>query len=387
MQKTYFVGTHRTRHPQETLEDIRPLLADYGVTRLADVTGLDDIGIPVVMAVRPLGLSLSVSQGKGSTSEAAFVSGAMEAVELWHAEHAVPPPALTAPARDVPLSYRVGDLEQHKGSLLTEDTVMDWVPARSLVTGEPTYLPRDAVLMGRQIRPDWRTYLVRASSNGVASGNGAEEAIVHGLYEVAERDALDALDQPGAVRHTVDITTIDDPHCQDMIDRVLACGAWMEICHVPTRFGFPCLLAYLWREDQGASIVSGAGCHSSPVIALSRAVAEAVQTRLTFIAGSRDDITPRMYAGGNYQRPEPAEPQLTWGDITVRYGDDFADVAEEAQWAGQRIAEVTGADPLVVDLTWGPHTREQFHVVKVSAPGLGFSGRQHVARPGQETWE
>jgi ribosomal protein S12 methylthiotransferase accessory factor len=87
------------------------------------------------------------------------------------------------------------------------------------------------------------------------------------------------------------MTTIEDPHCRDLLDKVFAIRAWMEICHVTTRFGFPCLLAYLWREDQGAAIVSGAGCHSSPLIALSRAIAEAVQTRLTFIAGSRDDIS------------------------------------------------------------------------------------------------
>jgi ribosomal protein S12 methylthiotransferase accessory factor len=171
------------------------LLPSYGITRLADVTGLDDIGIPVVMAVRPLGLSLSVSQGKGPTVEAAMASGAMEAVELWHAKNAVPDPAYKAtPAKELPLTYQVEDLEQHKGSLLTDVTRLDWIAAQSLISGDETFLPREAVRMGRQIRPDWRTYMMRASSNGVASGNMKAEAIAHGLYELAERDALDALD-------------------------------------------------------------------------------------------------------------------------------------------------------------------------------------------------
>ena len=42
-----------------------------GVTRLADVTDLDRLGVPVFQAVRPWGLSLSVHQGKGLTSESA----------------------------------------------------------------------------------------------------------------------------------------------------------------------------------------------------------------------------------------------------------------------------------------------------------------------------
>jgi ribosomal protein S12 methylthiotransferase accessory factor len=38
-----------------------------GVTRIANVTGLDRIGIPVAIAVRPNSRSVSVAQGKGQT--------------------------------------------------------------------------------------------------------------------------------------------------------------------------------------------------------------------------------------------------------------------------------------------------------------------------------
>ena len=39
----------------------------------------------------------------------------------------------------------------------------------------------------------------------------------------------------------------------------------------------------------------GSGCHLSKEIALSRALTEAAQSRLTFIAGSRDDLFPDLY--------------------------------------------------------------------------------------------
>jgi ribosomal protein S12 methylthiotransferase accessory factor len=386
MRKVYFVGTHRTRHPQETLESIRPLLPRYGITRLADVTGLDDLGVPVVMAVRPLGLSLSVSQGKGATLEAALVSGAMEAVELWHAEHAVPAPVETGPAAGLGLPYDIAELEQHKGSLLCPGTVLDWIAATCLVSGEQTLLPREAVVMGRQLRDEWRTFTIRASSNGVASGNTVDEAIVHALYEVAERDALDALDQPGAIREVVDPASVTDDHNAQMIDAITQAGAWLEICHVPGRFGFCTMLAYLWREDQGASVVSGAGCHSSPQIALSRALAEAAQTRMTFIAGTRDDILPRMYQPGSCRPPKPAPPDTGFPQVAAAYRRRFGDVADEAAWAAEQVTRVTGAEPMMVELTCGQHARPEFSVVKISAPGLGFSGRLHVSRPGEEVW-
>ena len=72
--KTYTRGTHRTIPPGETLARLQPLLPQLGITRLANVSGLDTIGIPVVMSVRPLSRSLSVSQGKGLDLDSAKVS-------------------------------------------------------------------------------------------------------------------------------------------------------------------------------------------------------------------------------------------------------------------------------------------------------------------------
>jgi YcaO-like protein with predicted kinase domain len=84
--KTYMRGTHRLIPPAETLARLKPLLPQMGITRLANVTGLDTIGIPVVMSVRPCSRSLSVSQGKGLDLDSAKASAAMESIEGYHAE-------------------------------------------------------------------------------------------------------------------------------------------------------------------------------------------------------------------------------------------------------------------------------------------------------------
>src|SRR3954453_12248476 len=89
--KPHLDGTHRTVEPAVTLERLRPLLPAIDITRVGVITGLDVIGIPVVMVCRPNGRSLSVSQGKGVDLQAAKVSGIMEAVEAWHAENVLLP--------------------------------------------------------------------------------------------------------------------------------------------------------------------------------------------------------------------------------------------------------------------------------------------------------
>ena len=64
--------------PSETLSRYRPLALRMGITRLGNITGLDRIGIPVAVAVRPNSRSVSVSQGKGVDLTQAITSALME---------------------------------------------------------------------------------------------------------------------------------------------------------------------------------------------------------------------------------------------------------------------------------------------------------------------
>src|SRR4051812_2635964 len=83
-----FTGTtHRVCSPEETLARVQPVAPLAGVTRVADITGLDRLGVPVTLAIRPNARTLVGSSGKGTTQVAATVSGLMEAIEIHHAEH------------------------------------------------------------------------------------------------------------------------------------------------------------------------------------------------------------------------------------------------------------------------------------------------------------
>src|SRR3954471_122231 len=98
--KSHRAGTHRSVSPGATWAWIAPKLVDFGITRIADITGLDEVGIPVFQAIRPEGHIVAVAAGKGQTTELARVSAAMEAIEGWHAERP-PRTVLRAPRADV----------------------------------------------------------------------------------------------------------------------------------------------------------------------------------------------------------------------------------------------------------------------------------------------
>ena len=74
--KTWFDGTHRTVSPKQTLENLRPLMREAGITRIANITGLDRVGLPVALAIRPNAWSLSASSGKGLDWPSAAASAA-----------------------------------------------------------------------------------------------------------------------------------------------------------------------------------------------------------------------------------------------------------------------------------------------------------------------
>ncbi|MFD5717213.1 YcaO-like family protein [Streptomyces sp. NPDC127036] len=387
MRKAYFEGTHRTRHPDQTWKAIRPLLMSYGITRVADVTGLDDLGIPVTMAVRPLARTLSVAQGKGATLAAARVSGAMEAIEAWHGERAVPTADVRAPADGLglDLTYPVTELESHPGSLFTGRTVLDWITARSAPDGDPVLVPAACVQLGREAHDRWRLHLPSASTNGLSSGNTRAEAVVHALAELIERDTISALVDGGGRGQLLDPNSIDDEQCAGLIERVRAAGAWLELWHLPNRFEVPVMSCYLWREDQPALLVSGSGAHLDPHVALSRAITEAAQSRLTQITGSREDIHPAAYRPAVHQGPDRAAgPGIGWAQVALQHTTGFATDDGEAEHLAARVQAVTGYSPLVVDLTHGPHQRPEFAVVKVLAPALRYDARHVIPRPTQE---
>ncbi|WP_167475652.1 YcaO-like family protein [Nocardia arthritidis] len=377
-QRLDLSGTYRARLPEHTWELISAVLPDYGITRVADVTGFDFIGIPVYMATRPLSETLTVSQGKGATPLLAKLSAVMECIELQHAEHP-DVPTVRAAAEQLDLRYPLGALPLRIDAAVIRSFTLDWCPATGLASGRATFVPRDLVDLSFGPESDWRPAIFHASSSGLASGNTRAEALLHALYELVERDVVAGLVATGRDhRIVIDVTTIEHPYCRRLVDLLVHSGALFEVALVPNRYRLPTAVAYVWSADFPL-VCGGSGTHSDPAVAVARALTEAAQSRLTAIVGTRDDL--EIDSGVMELQVAPNPPLRTdgtaWTNAVAGHGFRPDNFSEELETVVLRIAEHTGYEPLSVELSTRP---DIFTVVRVVAPGLSFRHRGSVPR-------
>ncbi|OWV79267.1 hypothetical protein ATY78_10490 [Rhizobium sp. R635] len=291
--------------PRETLSRVEPLLAGFGITRVARHTGLDDIGIPVWCAYAPNSRSIVIAQGKGLTDLDAKVSTIMEALERAVAGEPsverVRGSASALQARGFSVDRLDCLIALHKPDLAPDEET-EWVAGRNILTGDAIHIPFDAVVLDRT--RDARYWM---SSDGLASGNNLEEAIFHGVLERIERDAH-VLWQVGAAAHRysrcVDPRGFEDSALTGLIDKIEASGLALRLFDITSDIAIPCFTAMLGpgdihgdRDIRLVEVTGGTGAHPSPVRAAIRAVTEAVQSRLTYISGARDDISPATFTG------------------------------------------------------------------------------------------
>ncbi|CAO3438249.1 YcaO-like family protein [Azospirillum endophyticum] len=302
--KAHTVGTHRVMAPEQTLARVAPFLPIMGITRVANVTGLDAVGIPVVMVTRPNSRSISVSQGKGVTLAAAKASGVMESIESYHAER-ITLPLKFASFEELRWSHPVVDVDRlprlSTGNFNPNSPIL-WIEGEDLLNGGPKWVPFEMVHLNFTVpmAPGHGAFL--AGSNGLASGNHKMEAISHAITELVERDAttLWRLQVPTTQAATrIDLDSIDDPVCRSLIDRFDAAGVAIGVWETTSDVGLPAFLCRIAEHEElpqhSIRPATGMGCHVAREIALSRALTEAAQSRLTFIAGARDDMPRTEY--------------------------------------------------------------------------------------------
>ena len=302
--KGWVDGTHRVRSPAATVADFGRHMARLGITRLANVTGLDVLGLPVWVAIRPSSRGLSVSQGKGLDHDAARASALMESIESWHGERIERPLRCESydALRTIAPVVDIRQVPARAGSVVRTDVPIIWIEGWDLIAGEPCWVPFEAVTTNF-VAParGGNTFLM--SSNGLSSGNHLLEAIVHALCELIERDALTLwylLAPDDSKRCQLDPATIDDPGCAATIARLEAAGASVAAWDITSDAGVPAYSAVVYEQTErprwrAMGMFSGYGCHPAPGVALLRAITEAVQSRLTMISGSRDDLFYRDY--------------------------------------------------------------------------------------------
>lgn len=300
----------RSRSADESLMIAASLAKSRGISRVVDVTWLDRIGIPVYSSIRPDGIkgSLCVHAGKGFTHAEAKIGAYMEAIEFSFAE----------PGRNV-VNYFLRKPSDILASFQHQIQFADFCP----ILGQKVCADDDiAVVKGNEIMAGLGDVLVPAelifhpffdnpgvklygsSTNGLASGNNLAEATVHGLAEIMERHvrAFEVFDDQ-SVR--IEAQTCP-PKLEQMMAQIHRAGLQCHLRYSRNCFGLAYFSAYVLEPDEfnPIAVASGFGLHPCAEIAAIRAVAEAVQSRLSHIHGGRDDIIQRVQLGKDLGRDE-----------------------------------------------------------------------------------
>jgi len=369
--KKYRDDTHRAVPPEETLQAAEAKLPAAGITRVADITDLDRIGIPVFSSIRPMADrgAISVYNGKGATPTEARVSAMMEGLERYSAE-----------VRDRELavacfSHLEGALDP-RDLILPEDAdpeaLIPWIPGWDMINEEEILVPANAVF--HPLPSDYRR-LFRTNTTGLASGNAIEEAIFHGLAEIIERDAWALVE---AARHTGPlIQNIEDDLAQGLMDKFAAAGVDVYLRDITSDIGVATCAAAAddVRLRDPTLLTTGMGTHTSSKVAVLRALTEVAQSRLTQIHGAREDATLADFRkrigyertkklnshwfDGSEKRSFAAVPSFESDDFLL----DIRHMLAKLQQAGLDRA-------VVVDLT---RPEIGIPVVRVIVPGLEMS--------------
>ncbi|GHE93944.1 YcaO-like family protein [Streptomyces fumanus] len=375
-RKIVLSGTHRAMTAEETWSRIEPLLKGFGITRVADVTHLDHIGIPVMVAVRPLSETYGTSQGKGTTPLLARISAAMESIELWHAEN-FDFVQFEATARDLALPYPMRALSVPAFKQPLDHVRLGWTHGRTVTGGDPVPLPVQLLRMSFVGSSFWEPRIFRITSNGLASGNTFVEACLHGIYEVVERHALAGLNPTGVdSRVPIDLSTVHDAHLVSLLDKLAGAGTQCEVAMIRNDLSIPVFVAFIWSPLYPL-VAAGSGAHMDVTVAMSRAITEAAQTRLTRIATTRDNLP------SDYQPPHLLDPALSavtglpFSEVTEGYGAFHDDLDTELQEVAGRVERLTGMPPIVADMSTEP---DVFSVVRVVCPGLDYKYGNSIPR-------
>ncbi len=371
--KRYKDDTHRTMSPEETLARAEAKMPSAGITRVADITGLDRIGIPVFSSIRPMADrgAVSVYNGKGATPAEAKVSAMMEGLERYSAE-----------VRDRELLIaRFSELGNHainpKELILPYDADSEaeipWVMGWDVLNDEEILVPANAVF--HPLSSEFKR-LFRTNTSGLASGNEKEEAIFHGLAEVIERDAWALVE---ASRNTGPIITgINNGLARSLLEKFRRANVEVYLRDITSDINVPTCAAIsddLQLRDP-TLLTTGMGTHTCAEIAVIRALTEVAQSRLTQIHGAREDATQADFRKQiGYERTKRINKH--WFEISAskQYGDmdsfDSDDFLTDINYMMKKIEDAGMDRIIVVDLT-----REEIEmpVVRVIVPGLEIAG-------------
>ncbi|MEV4738730.1 YcaO-like family protein [Streptomyces sp. NPDC049555] len=160
----------------------------------------------------------------------------------------------------------------------TEDQPMSWTPARVWGTGQERYVPLESASYHLHPRPvpgqRWGR-VAYESSNGCALGASPDEAAVHALLEVVERDAFLHTWWSGRPVPRIDWRSVTDPTTRELRALIRRAGYEIHLCAVTQDIALPVVWALaINTSSRDKYSLTAAAAHPDPVSAVRAAVTE-----------------------------------------------------------------------------------------------------------------
>jgi len=399
-------GLDRVIDASETFARLREIGNTFGVTRLADITGLDRVGIPVYSAIVPSSDDgISVYNGKGVRPIDAKVGALMESIERQTALKTRLPYIETSYSQ---LSQQGRTLDPWKINQalfedFTPDSMCSWVHGTDLFSGEDVWVPAHLAGYLWNDVPHGSPYKV-SDSNGLASGNNRLEAVYHALCELIERDAwtfaeLGASFLPAARRQVIlggsGDQSDDLEHCpcveipgdNELFRAFQEAGLSLQVRDITSSLQVPAFFASVADESIFGFPMAhaGFGCSPNAHVALRRAISEVAQSRCVDIQGVREDIVdsnaPKELFTAHTKRIAVVN-QKSWavGGSRIRRpfeaieSHSFDDLNQDVRWLMERLETAGLSEAIVVDFTPDCTTHS---VVRVIVPGIELWASDH----------
>jgi YcaO-like protein with predicted kinase domain len=305
-------GVVRCVDPATTIRRASTVLKQAGITRIADVTNLDRVGIPNFMSVRPLDLDPGISyyNGKGTTQDDAHAGAIMEGIERHAGEYCDYPitvgsyNSLRQRADCVnPVEIIVPAVGEY-----SDDLEIEWVCGYDVLQSRKTFVPLNAVIC--PYVPQVGSVLFYASSNGLASGNTLIEALCHAICEIVERDAqaisvarselrpvirglagLPSDESASSSKRRISLSGLPR-RAQLLLAKLRKAGQEIYLYDLTCTADIATIECSIVEvnADGSGNAYGGVGAHPDARVALLRAITEAAQSRLSCIQGGREDL-------------------------------------------------------------------------------------------------
>ncbi|GAB3143095.1 hypothetical protein GCM10027290_18910 [Micromonospora sonneratiae] len=270
---------------------------------------------------------------------------------------------------------------------------MHWVWGYSLRDRTPRLVPEQLVYYLDR-RPDQRKF-VQECSNGCASGSCPEEALLHGMLELVERDAF-LLSWYGSARLAeIDPSTCRDERVHFMLDRVDRLGYDVRLFDTRVDLPVPVVTAVAVRRDGGlGQLCFAAGASFDPDDAVRAALCEtasyvpgfdervmANEPAVRAMVTDYDRVLELSHHALLYGLPEMTRfADFLFDDPPLRsmselYDDWLAirpagtDLLADVEYLAGLLADL-GGDVLAVDQTCPEQSLAGVHTMAMVAPAL-----------------